>query len=127
WRPKVRVPTKIHRVTASTAHWPMNAPEQPAMAMGAMATRYQGVSFIRESPRGEVVDALRCSDLHVCEVTTSGSQEPNFYRRAALDRNPKSTTLLRRTHSKCAHVGVRKPWRKGFPRAKRFVRERSHL
>jgi hypothetical protein len=41
------VPKKMQRVTASTAQWPKNAPEQPATAMGAKATRYQGVSFMR--------------------------------------------------------------------------------
>ena len=65
-RPRDRVPTKIPMVTARTATWPMSAPEQPAMAMGASAARYQGVSFIPYSPRG-----LRAScTLHVRQATT---------------------------------------------------------
>jgi hypothetical protein len=50
-RPSNRVPTKIPMVRARTASWPKRAPEQPATAMGAMAAKYQGVSFIRGSPR----------------------------------------------------------------------------
>jgi hypothetical protein len=49
-RPRERVPTKMPIVTASTAKWPRKAPEQPATAMGAIAARYQGVSFIRVLP-----------------------------------------------------------------------------
>src|SRR5579872_2860095 len=82
-RPSVNVPTKMHSVTARTAQWPRKAPEQPATAIGAMATRHQGVSFIRDgSPR---VDVLIRSKLHVSDVTTSASGEPNFYRCATED------------------------------------------
>jgi len=42
-------------VTASTAQCPRNAPEQPATAIGAMATRYQGVNFIRENLHMQVI------------------------------------------------------------------------
>ncbi len=53
------VPTKMHKVTASTAKWPRNAPEQPATAMGATATRYQGVNFIRDCLHMQVITKER--------------------------------------------------------------------
>jgi hypothetical protein len=45
-RPSESVPTKMPTATANTTRWPNIAPEQPAAAMGAIAARYQGVSFI---------------------------------------------------------------------------------
>jgi hypothetical protein len=85
----------MQSVTARTAHWPMNAPEQPATAMGAMATRYQGVSFIRGSLRrnGRRRKARCCGDLHVSEATTSDGWEPNFYRLADRSRKEIETDI----------------------------------
>ena len=80
-RPSDRVPTKMPMVTARTAKWPRNAPEQPATAMGAMAARYHGVSFMRGfsqvSGRG-----LSNENLHRRQRTTPLGDGTNFYRRA---------------------------------------------
>jgi hypothetical protein len=74
--PSVRVPMKMQSVTASTAHWPRNAPEQPATAIGAMATKYQGVRFMREFSAGRSTPQCGRLRLHVSQITTSKCGEP---------------------------------------------------
>jgi hypothetical protein len=73
----------MQSVTAKTAQWPKNAPEQPATAMGAKATRHQGASFMRGDLR------LFVESVCVGDFTTRDELQPNFYRWATTERKLK--------------------------------------
>src|SRR5258708_23742393 len=104
-RPRERVPTKMQRVTASTAQWPRNAPEQPATAIGATATRYQWVSFMLENLRGIRLPGPELGCLLTCKLSYDiQRQRGQLLQMSNASRQAKPTRLARTGRSKWAHV-----------------------